>query len=122
MSSFERKARAIFALALCALFPGCGTPGAPQPPSLNLPDAVNDLAAVRAGNTVTLTWTNPKRNTDRTVIKREIKARVCRSEGSGACIVIGQDYAVDPGKPGGYADTLAGPLASGAPRPISYKV
>src|SRR5215469_18596595 len=122
MSSFERKAWAIFVLALCTLIPGCGTPGAPQPPSLNLPDLVNDLAARRAGNTVTLTWTNPKRNTDRTTIKQAIKARVCRREGSGACIVIGQDYATDAGKSGGYVDTLAGPLASGQPRPVSYTV
>jgi hypothetical protein len=122
MSSFDRKAWAIFALALCALFPGCGTPGPPQPPSLNLPDTVNDLAAVRTGNAVTLSWTNPKRNSDRTSIKREIRARVCRREGSGACIVIGQDSAVDPGKPGAYVDTLAGPLASGPARAVSYTV
>jgi hypothetical protein len=122
MSSFEWKVWASFALVLCSLISGCGTPGAPQPPSLNLPDAVEDLAAARTGNTVTLTWTNPRRNTDRTTIRQEIKARVCRREGSGACIVIGQDYAVDPGKSGGHVDTLEGALASGAPRPVSYTV
>ena len=31
------------------LLTGCGTPGAPQPPSLNLPDRVTDLAASRSG-------------------------------------------------------------------------
>jgi hypothetical protein len=122
MSSFERKVWATFALALCALFSGCGTPGAPQPPSLNLPDPVEDLSAVRAGNTVTLIWTNPKRNTDKTTIKQQIKARVCRNESSGACVVIGQDYAVDPEKSGGYVDALAGSLATGPPRPVGYTV
>jgi hypothetical protein len=46
--------------ALCA----CGTPGAPRPPSLRLPEAVRDLAATRQGSTVTLTWTEPARTTD----------------------------------------------------------
>ena len=57
---------------------GCGTPGAPQPPSLNLPQPVTDLSAMRAGNQVTLSWTMPKKNTDKLVIKSDIAAHVCR--------------------------------------------
>lgn len=42
----------------------CGTPGAPRPPSLRLPETVRDLAATRQGSTVTLAWTEPARTTD----------------------------------------------------------
>ena len=57
---------------MAALFvAGCGTPGAPQPPSLNLPDRVEDLAAVRTGVTVSLTWTMPKKNTDKLLLMRK---------------------------------------------------
>src|SRR5581483_1381958 len=59
---------------------GCGMPGAPQPPSLNLPDRVTDLSAVRAGNQVSLTWTMPKRNTDKLLLQGDVQARVCRKE------------------------------------------
>ena len=46
------------------LLGGCGTPGAPQPPSLKLPERVTDLAASRFGNRVELHWTTPKKTTD----------------------------------------------------------
>ena len=36
------------------LLAGCGAPGAPQPPSLQLPSPVADLAATRKGDKVTL--------------------------------------------------------------------
>ena len=44
---------------------GCGMPGAPQPPSLDLPQRVGDLSAVRTGNQVALKWSMPKRDTDK---------------------------------------------------------
>jgi hypothetical protein len=121
MNLFDRKAWAP-ALLLCTLLAGCGTPGAPQPPSLNLPDTVTDLAATRTGNHVTLTWTMPKRNTDRTILKTGVTARICRREGSGSCSTAGVDQSIAAGKPASYTDTLSGPLASGEPRPVSYFV
>ncbi len=117
----ERKAWAAL-VVLCVLLSGCGTPGAPQPPSLNLADAVTDLAAVRTGNQVALTWLMPKHNTDKTVIKADVAARICRREGSGACDPVGADVMVAPGKVGTYTDTLPGALAAGAARPLSYFV
>ncbi len=48
---------------------GCGMPGAPLPPSLNLPDRVGDLSAVRTGGQVALTWTMPTKNTDKMLLK-----------------------------------------------------
>jgi hypothetical protein len=122
MSSFNRKAWAALALLFCTAFYGCGTPGAPQPPSLNLPDPVDDLSATRVGNVVTLTWTSPKRNTDRTTIKPDVKARVCRQEGTGACATVGSVNKVSPGEPDKFVESLNGSLATGAARPISYFV
>jgi hypothetical protein len=37
-------------ILLCVL--GCGTPGAPKPPSLYLPKRIEDLKAVRVGDKV----------------------------------------------------------------------
>jgi hypothetical protein len=122
MSSFERKAWATCAFAFCTVLTGCGTPGAPQPPSLNLPDTVADLSATRAGNEVTLTWTNPKRNTDKTAVKLDVLAHICRREASDTCIPVGPDTMIAPGKSATYVDSLPIALASGKARPVSYFV
>ena len=53
-----------FTLGCLAALTACGTPGAPMPPSLELPRPVEDLTASRKGNQVTLTWTPPTRTTD----------------------------------------------------------
>src|SRR5216684_477676 len=58
----------ICAVLLCLT--GCGTPGAPQPPSLNIPKPVRDLQAARKGDTITLTWTNPTETTDGALVRR----------------------------------------------------
>ncbi len=68
---------ALLSLAFCA----CGTPGAPLPPSLNLAIPVDDLTASRRGNKVDLDWTLPRKNTDRTNIKRNPVTSICRREG-----------------------------------------
>jgi hypothetical protein len=100
---------------------GCGTPGAPQPPSLNLPQTVTDLSANRAGDRVTLTWTCPKKNTDKLAIKGGITARVCRREGSVTCADAGSLTEL-PGATGTFTETLPDPLASGIPRELHYFV
>src|SRR5690348_5548374 len=68
-------------LLLLASLLGCGTPGVPLPPSLDLPQPVLDLRASRKGDTVTLFWTVPRQTTDRTNIRprRLGPTRVCRS-------------------------------------------
>jgi len=65
-------------LALAALA-GCGMPGAPQPPSLELPRTVRNLSAVRKGDRVTLTWNTPRDTTDHARIKHLGATRVCRT-------------------------------------------
>ncbi|HYG97619.1 MAG TPA: hypothetical protein VD837_00700 [Terriglobales bacterium] len=62
---------------------GCGAPGAPQPPSLELPLVVQDLSATRKGDKVTLAWTMPTQTTDGQNIRhnRLGPVQVCRAVG-----------------------------------------
>ena len=62
---------------VCLALASCGTPGAPRPPSLRLPETVRDLAATRQGSTVTLTWTEPARTTDGETIRALGPTLVC---------------------------------------------
>lgn len=67
---------AVFALAALV---ACGIPGAPQPPSLELPRTVQDLKATRKGDRVTLTWTTPRQTTEHSRIKHLGATRICRA-------------------------------------------
>jgi len=100
---------------------GCGTPGAPLPPSLNLPERVTDLAATRAGDQVSLTWTMPKKNTDKLLLKGNMQARICRREDTGTCESAGS-LQLAPGAAGAFTETLPPALASGGPRALTYFV
>ncbi len=117
---------ALLALATCMAatiaLTGCGTPGAPLPPSLKLPDPVTDLSAVRTGNQVSLAWTMPKKNTDKLLIKGNIPVRVCRREASDACQPLSGKLSFAPGAKGSFSEALPVALASGAPRPLTYMV
>lgn len=98
-------------------------PGAPLPPSLNLPVPVTDLTAVHAGDQVALSWTLPKKTTDKVVIDAPITVRVCRNENDSAvqCNAV-TTLQVAPGSNGTFTDALPAPLASGSLRPITYFV
>jgi hypothetical protein len=109
-------------VAAMLLVAGCGTPGAPLPPSLKLPDPVTNLSASRIGNQVTLTWTMPRRNTDKLPIKGNVAMRVCRKESSGACLPVPLNLSFAPQAKATFAETLPEALASGAPRPLTYFV
>jgi hypothetical protein len=104
------------------VFIGCGTPGAPLPPSLKLPDPVTDLSASRTGNQVSLAWTMPKKTTDKLPLKGNVPVRVCRKEGSGACDPVPANLSLAPGAEATFAETLPLPLASGAQRTLAYFV
>jgi hypothetical protein len=108
-------------LAVELALAGCGTPGAPLPPSLKLPDQVTDLSATRTGDQVTLTWTMPKKNTDKLLLKGNIPARICRKQGTGTCNQAGQ-LMLAPGADGVFTELLPQPLATGAPRVLTYFV
>lgn len=110
------------ALAAGFVMGGCGLPGAPQPPSLNLPQKVADLTAERAGSQVSLEWTMPSRNTDKTLIKGDVNVRVCRSEGVASTCTSAGSLRLAPGKAGSLLETLPPALASGSPRALTYFV
>jgi hypothetical protein len=76
-----------------AVLSGCGTPGAPSLPSLNVPLPVDDLTASRRGNRVDLDWTLPRKNTDHTLVKHNPVSRICRREGTtlmATCTIVAE--------------------------------
>src|SRR6185437_10500669 len=109
------------AYAIAGAIAGCGTPGAPLPPSLNLPRRVTDLAAERAGNQVTLMWTMPQRTTDKILLKEPVTVRVCWNEGTSHCVSAGEK-AFAPSAAATYSVALPAALAAGAPRPVRFYV
>lgn len=68
-------------IALLVATAGCATPGAPQPPSLRLPQPVQNLSGERKGTRVVLTWTQPIRTTDKQNIPHPGPTRICRAIG-----------------------------------------
>ena len=111
----------LVAVGVCALLAGCGTPGAPQPPSLELPAPVQDLAATRVGDKVTLTWTPPQRTTDGVTIRRLGPSLVCRGLNSSVmlqCAKVGEvppaQSAAKPEK-AEFTDSLPPDLVSANP-------
>jgi hypothetical protein len=116
------KALALFCPTLLLLAAaGCGEPGSPQPPSLNLPVPVRDLAAQRSGDVVHLTWTTTRKTTDHTSPSGQIITRICRMVANSAC-----DRVADERRPLGaaasYDDILPVNLASGPPALLTYYV
>ncbi len=112
----------IAALAAAFALTGCGMPGAPLPPSLNLPVPVSDLSAVRTGSQVTLTWTMPTKTTDKVLLRGDIAVRICRNESSAARCSVAANLQLAPGADGSFTDTLSSALASGTPRVLTYFV
>lgn len=98
----------------------CGTPGAPRPPSLELPRPVNDLAATRQGDKVTLTWTVPRETTDKQNIRHPGPVRVCRGVNTTAIVQCPQVAELpaagaapsksEKGEQRSYTDSLPPPL------------
>src|ERR1700743_2667759 len=91
------------ALVLARTLIGCGSPAAPEPPSLNLPVPVAHLFVARIGDTVHLTWTMPKRTTDRVGLRHPIAATICRATGKADCPGVG----TVEGAPGGRGNEPA---------------
>jgi len=109
-------------LAAGLLLAGCGMPGAPLPPSLNLPDPVTDLAATRTGDQVSLAWSMPRKNTDKLLLKGNVQVRVCRREGAADSCASAASLQLAPGADGAFSETLPPALAAGTPRALTYFV
>lgn len=113
----------VFALPLifmCAVV-GCGAPAAPAPPSLNLPEPVVNLSAVRIGDSVHLAWTMPTRTTDHLPIRHPVTAQICRGVDSGPCTRTGS-ISLAPGAAGTYTDVLPSNLSQKPDRLLRYEV
>jgi len=98
-------------LAAALLLAGCGVPGAPLPPSLDLAQPPADLKATRKGDRVTLTWTAPAKTTDGALVRHVGETKVCRSlqPMMDTCAeVIGdlQPGFFQPGGPASYINVL----------------
>jgi hypothetical protein len=120
MSTVKQGAVALLIATLLGIT-GCGTPGAPLPPSLHLPERVGDLSATRTGSQVSLAWIMPKRTTDRVLLKDDVPVGICWSEGNSQCVAAGgKSFA--PATPASFLATLPDSLATGTPRPVSYFV
>ncbi len=101
---------------------GCGMPGAPLPPSLNLPVPVTDLSAVRTGPQVALAWTMPTKTTDKVLLKGNIAVHVCRNQTADPKCSIAATIEFAPGTSATFNDTLSPELAAGSPRVLTYSV
>jgi hypothetical protein len=88
---------------------GCGTPGAPLPPSLGIPKPVGDLHAVRKGTNVTLTWSAPSDTTDGVLIRKAGKMQISRTvSGNAAASTVIADLPLEPAL---KQDQAASPIA-----------
>jgi len=56
-------------VALSALLAGCGYPGDPLPPALNIPERIADLRAVQRGGRILVAFTAPLMTTDQLALK-----------------------------------------------------
>jgi len=86
------------------------------------PGRVGDLSAVRTGNQVALTWSTPKRDTDKVPLKGNVTVRICRNESVAAGCSAAATLQVAPDAGGAFTDTLPPALAEGAPRVVTYFV
>jgi len=106
---------------MALLLAGCGQTGTPQPPSLQLPAPVGDLAAKRIGDRVVLSWTMPRRTTDKLPLKGLQPVQICRRTGEGPCLTVGT-VSYEIGKPASYDDMLPPDLTGGSPQLLAYSV
>jgi len=88
----------LLAITLAALaLIGCGTQGAPLPPSTNIPKPVKDLHAVRKGDAVTLTWTSPTETTDGALVRKQGKMIVRRTASDNQRSTVVTEVRLEPG-------------------------
>lgn len=114
---------ALFTLSACLIFDGCRRPGVQQPLSPELRGPVKDLAAIRAGDLIWLSWTMPSKRVRNLTVNGSIKVRVCRRENTtGACTEAGKPLDFAPAATGSFSEKLPSELASGAPRVLYYFV
>ena len=75
-----RENRLWLILFATALLTGCASVRAPVPPSLEIPQPVQDLRAARKADKVTLAWTLAVHTTDNTNIRHMGVTKICRQQ------------------------------------------
>ena len=109
MRILVRTATTLIAAAL--MIAGCGTPGSPLPPSLQLPRPVEDLAVVRVGERLDISFRLPEETTDRQGLKRlgTVALQHCSHRNATACeaIHVWNSGTLKPGSP----VTISAPLS-----------
>ena len=68
------------AAALTLLMAGCGVPGEPLPPLLELPEPAHDLVAEQVGSRVILRFTRPQLTTEATLIRYLDRIEIHRAD------------------------------------------
>jgi hypothetical protein len=116
-----RLAAAGLIAPLLVAISGCGMEGAPLPPTLKLPQPVTTLSGERIGDEVHLSWTMPKRDTDKVLLKGDQKVHVCRRIENGGCDPAG-DLMIAPGTAASYVDHLPSSITSGPQQLLVYTV
>lgn len=112
---------------------GCASPGAPRPPSLQLPQVSRDLTAERSGPQVLLHFSVPSETSEGLPLRsRQIQGRVCRQAGEhGKCQPVQVPQAVHPlrvplaghtPESVQWVDTLPPELLQGVPHVIGYRL
>jgi hypothetical protein len=120
----EARLKALLCLLLLGAafgFVGCGTPAAPAPPTLDLPQPVENLSATRSGDVLTFTWTEPRHNTDHLLLKGDVDVVICHKLPDGECEPI-NELSVVPGKDERVEVALPKALVSGEPRVAVFAV
>jgi hypothetical protein len=74
-----RAAKILLIVTAAVVAIGCGSPGVPLPPSLEVARPVTDLRASRKGDKVTLTWSPPTHTTEQRNISHGETVEVCRA-------------------------------------------
>ena len=109
-------------ICACMVPAGCRKQRVNQPLAPDLRGPVNDLAAVRAGDNLSLIWTMPSRAA-KVAVNGRISVRVCRrTSATGPCTAVGEPILLAPGAPGSFSEQLPPALTSGSPRVLYYFV
>ena len=122
-SAPRRWLSALGATLLIASAAGCASPGQPRPPSLDLPETVQDLTAKRIGDEVQLHWTTPEKTTDRIAVKGPMTASICRIANPALRNLHPDQAASGPIRPQSRPSTLfPSPSPSIPPTLLAYRI
>ncbi|HUN83160.1 MAG TPA: hypothetical protein VMU48_02215 [Terracidiphilus sp.] len=102
---------------------GCKRPSVSGPFAPARSGPVKDLASIRAGDQLTLTWTMPEKRATKLAVHGLVAVRVCwRESAAGPCTDASKTLHLAPGATGYFSDELPPALASGDARVIDYFV